>query len=979
MTAKEQAKLEIERLVQRFEEHKLDYRQTGYNETQTRRDFIDPFFKALGWDIDNSASDSEAYREVIHEDKVRVENKLKSPDYSFRLHGKRCFFVEAKKPSVNVKDDIDPAYQVKRYAWSAKLKLSIVTDFEEFAVYDCSGKPKPTDKASVARIDYFKHTDYIKKFDFIWDTFSKEAVQTGGYDKFVNNDKKKGTTSVDDDFLESLDLWRTALAKDIFKNNPKLTEELLNHVVQHTIDRIIFLRIAEDRNIEVYGSIRNCLREKGSAYKALFKLFLNAHDKYNSGLFDFEKDKISKKITISDNCLTEIIENLYFPISPYEFSVIPVEILGSAYEQFLGKTIKIKSGKINVTEKPEVRKAGGVYYTPQYIVDYIVQNTVGKLIEGKSPKEIEKIKVLDPASGSGSFLLGAYDFLLRYHLDWFTKNAVKSKGKKSDPLNPDGTLTTEIKKQILLNNIFGVDIDSNAVEVTKLSLLLKCLEGETQASIKSQLSLFNERVLPTLDQNIKCGNSLVSEDYFLHSTSLLNNKIINPFSWEMEFLSNFKSRKFDVIIGNPPYDVLEKDRLKKKTPHGLFIDYLNETKKMKPATGGKLNLYRFFLVKIFELLGENGKFGFIVPASILSDYSTSLTRKFLLSNSSNIKFDCFPQKDIPAKRVFYNAKLSTTIVVAKKQEAGAKSKKTIEVKTYPANSFADECKEIVMDLSELKSIDEKTLGIPMLDKHSWKLLLELNKSNLVKKLGQLETIVVRRGEINQTTYKKFIKKEPSGHVKLIKGVEVGRFRFNRFLSQGEFQWFDESNFLKAKKKYPFTDKKRIVTQRITGVDEKFRIIANMVESKSYFADSTNCLYLQDTCDFKIEYLLALLNSRILQWRFKLNSSNNNVGTNELKQLPIRLINFNLEHEVEIYSKIVVLVNKVVGIYNELSPYVKFRGENISLIENEKCKYSFQEIELLNKSAKYIEEQINSLVFDLYGLNEEDKLFINKDF
>jgi hypothetical protein len=548
MTSKEQAKIEIERLVERFEDHKLDYKQAGYNETQTRRDFIDPFFKALGWDIDNTTSASEAYRDVIHEDKVRIENKLKSPDYSFRLNGKRCFFVEAKKPSVNVKDDVDPAYQVKRYAWSAKLKLSIVTDFEEFAIYDCSSKPKPTDKASVARIDYFKCTDYINKFDFIWDTFSKVAVQSGGYDKFVNKDKKKGTTSVDDDFLESLDLWRTALAKDIFKNNSKLSEDHLNHVVQHTIDRIIFLRIAEDRNIEVYGAIQNCLKEKGSAYKALYQLFLNAHDKYNSGLFDFDKDKISQGIIISDKCLSEIIDNLYFPSSPYEFSVIPVEILGSAYEQFLGKTIQIKNGKINVDEKPEVRKAGGVYYTPQYIVDYIVQNTVGKLIENKTPKEIEKIKVLDPASGSGSFLLGAYDYLLKYHHDWYAKNASQSKGKKSDPLNPDGSLTTDVKKRILLNNIYGVDIDANAVEVTKLSLLLKCLEGETQASIQSQMTLFNERVLPTLDQNIKCGNSLVSTDFFEIETDLDVLKKVKPFNWQ---IGNSRPEKqaHDKIVG----------------------------------------------------------------------------------------------------------------------------------------------------------------------------------------------------------------------------------------------------------------------------------------------------------------------------------------------------------------------------------------------------------------------------------------------
>src|SRR5690606_9153628 len=173
-----------------------------------------------------------------------------------------------------------------------------------------------------------------------------------------------------------------------------------------------------------------------------------------------------------------IINELYYPESPYEFSVLSVEILGSAYEQFLGKTITIdKAHRAKIEEKPEVRKAGGVYYTPQYVVDYIVQNTVGKLIENKTPKEVSKIKIVDPACGSGSFLIGAYQYLLDWHKNFYSDNGKPSKGKKDNPLTPEGNLTTAEKKRILLNNIFGVDIDVNAVEVTKLSLLLKCMEG----------------------------------------------------------------------------------------------------------------------------------------------------------------------------------------------------------------------------------------------------------------------------------------------------------------------------------------------------------------------------------------------------------------------------------------------------------------------------------------------------------------------
>ena len=258
MVQKDNAREIIAELVARFAEQIDSYKHSDYNETQTRRDFIDPFFKALGWDIDNQNGYAEAYREVIHEDKIKISGATKAPDYSFRLAGgKRLFFVEAKKPSIAVKDDILPAYQIRRYGWSAKHPISIITDFEEFAIYDCTKKPNPNDKASVARIKYFTFEDYLNEFDFLWETFSKERVLKGSFDKFVLSDtNKKGTTTVDKEFLSSLDRWRTDLAVNISKQNQQLNEDELNFVVQQTIDRIIFLRIAEDRHIEPYGSLK---------------------------------------------------------------------------------------------------------------------------------------------------------------------------------------------------------------------------------------------------------------------------------------------------------------------------------------------------------------------------------------------------------------------------------------------------------------------------------------------------------------------------------------------------------------------------------------------------------------------------------------------------------------------------------------------------------------------------------------------------
>jgi type I restriction-modification system DNA methylase subunit len=599
---RERSYQKIEQLASRFEEQKISYLQSHYNETQTRRDFIDPFFKALGWDIDNENGYAESYREVIHEDRVKIGKTNKAPDYSFRLvGGKRLFFVEAKKPSVLIKTEEGPAFQVRRYGWSAKLPISIITDFQEFAVYDCTKKPLLTDKAATARIKYLTYTDYVNDFDFIWNTFSKQRVLEGSFDKFVQNDTyKKGTATVDHEFLQSLDNWRTQLAISISKSNKHLDEDEINFAVQHTIDRLIFLRIAEDRSIEPYGNLKDCIKD-GNLYQNLHGLFLKADEKYNSGLFNFNKDKISHSLEIDNKVIRSIINDLYFPC-PYEFSVLPVEILGTAYEQFLGKQIKIdKSHRVSIEEKPAVRKAGGVYYTPQYIVDYIVKNTVGKLIDGKTPKEVSSIKIVDPACGSGSFLLGAYEHLLNWHKDYYTKNGKISKGSKLDTLTPEGNLTTAEKKRILLNNIYGVDIDANAVEVTKLSLLIKCMDGETEASIATQMRLFHDRILPTLDNNIKSGNSLIDLDYYDAELDFGDEKKIKPFNWQKNFPEVFKQGGFDAVIGNPPYvqpGVLDKGSQA----------YLNKYYKVP------VDLYALFIEKSLGLLKTSNSLGFIVPS-----------------------------------------------------------------------------------------------------------------------------------------------------------------------------------------------------------------------------------------------------------------------------------------------------------------------------------------------------------------------------
>ncbi len=639
----------IIRLVDTFHRNIDSFKSGNYNETQVRREFIDPLFKALGWDIDNERGYAEAYKDVIHEYSQKTRDTVKAPDYYFRIGGTGKFFVEAKKPSVNIEYDIHPAFQLRRYGWSAKLPLSILTDFEEFAVYDCRIPPKKNDKASTARIKFITYDEFIERWDELEEVFSREAVLKGSFDKFADSTKKKrGTAEVDEAFLKEMETWRMMLARNIALRNSSLSIRELNFAVQKTIDRIIFLRICEDRGIEDYGELMNLLNGS-NIYGRLKIIFTRADEKYNSGLFHFEDEKgreeppdeLTPNISIDDKVLKEIIKNLYYPESPYEFSVLPADILGQVYEQFLGKVIRLTPAHHAVIEdKPEVKKAGGVYYTPTYIVDYIVKNTVGKILEKKTPKQITKIRILDPACGSGSFLLGAYQSLLDWHLNYYNKHinekGIKPGSKKSpvyQAANGEIKLTTAERKRILLNNLYGVDIDLQAVEVTKLSLLLKVLEGESEETLTNQMRMFRERALPDLANNIKCGNSLIGPDFydqtemnFLDEEEKLR---INVFDWNAEFKEIMSNGRFDVVIGNPPY--LRIQGLQEYFDNQIIYHQAKYKSAVK-----RFDLYLLFIERGFSLLRKDGLLGFICPHKFVnSDFGSGLRDYLIAENAIN--------------------------------------------------------------------------------------------------------------------------------------------------------------------------------------------------------------------------------------------------------------------------------------------------------------------------------------------------------
>ena len=324
----EKSLAEIASLVKQFKTNRAAYLAPTYKEAHARQELIDPLFVALGWDVRNEQHFAPDYREVILEDTLEIAGQKKAPDYAFRVGRERKFFAEAKKPGVNLKIDPLPAYQLRRYAWTAKLPLSLLTDFEELAVYDCRQRPTDKDKVSLGRIHYFTFEQYPDDWRKIWDVFSREAVLQGSFDQYAQSSKgKRGTSEVDAVFLQEIEGWREALARNIANRNPRITIDELNDAVQRIIDRIIFLRMAEDKGVEDYGRLQR-LAEGKDIFDGLLALSKQANAKYNSGLFDFgtSGDTVTPSLSIDDKVIKPILSGLYFPQSPYEFSVLPVEI-----------------------------------------------------------------------------------------------------------------------------------------------------------------------------------------------------------------------------------------------------------------------------------------------------------------------------------------------------------------------------------------------------------------------------------------------------------------------------------------------------------------------------------------------------------------------------------------------------------------------------------------------------------------------------
>ncbi len=437
---------------------------------------------------------------------------------------------------------------------------------------------------------------------------------------------KGGYQAVDEAFLEELDEYRITLAKAFKKANEKLEGEELTEAVQRTIDRLVFIRFLEDKGIEEKAIVG--LKGQKSAWKAFVSLCKRIEPKYNGLVFKSHRILDNNVFEpAEDKMFAEICEELADPASPYDFDKIPISILGSIYERFLGKVVHATDKRVKVEEKPEVRKAGGVYHTPEYIVRYIVKETVGKLIEGKIPAEIAPMAFADIACGSGSFLIEVYAQLLDYHVRYYQANPEKVKSE--DVFERDGKLllTLKKKKEILLNNIYGVDIDFQATEVTQLSLYLKMLEDATMNDAH-QFGLFKETILPDLKQNIVCGNSLVGRDITEGTLfSDVDENKLKPMNFEEVFPTIIKRGGFDAVVGNPPYIRIQ--TLTETTPAAVKYFSTHFTS----AGSGNYDIYVVFVERALNLLSKAGKLGYILPHKFFNTQYGSGLRTIITGGS----------------------------------------------------------------------------------------------------------------------------------------------------------------------------------------------------------------------------------------------------------------------------------------------------------------------------------------------------------
>lgn len=896
-------KQEIQKLVDKFERIKDEGKYKKYNEENTKKDFILPLFRILGWNVEDS-------------DEVKAEEKVskKRVDYAFRINGYPKFYLECK-PFREFISEPKYAKQAIEYAWNKSVTWAILCNFEGIRVFNAEWKwndkqPMRNQFLDLRYNDYlgssFEYLTWLSRENFEKDLLDKKATVLG---------KKTKKRPIGEQLLADFTDYRNILSKDILRNNQNmnLSQEELDEIVQRILDRIIFIRTCEDKEIEsetleslvrLYGDKKRGIQEE------LKKRYREYDEGYNSKLF---QEHLCERVVISNDILKQVINGTYrsknFDIR-YDFSAINADVLGNIYEQYLGHILKKTSKRATIKNGKSHRKEQGIYYTPTYIVDYIVKNTVGKKLR-KHKNKLDELKILDIACGSGSFLLKAFDFIC--------ENEIQREGKTLQTRFEDISSGKILKRktELLKNCIFGVDLDSQAVEITQLNLLLKLAEKRHR--------------LPMLQENIKCGNSLIE------NPEIAGDK---AFKWKDHFEDIMARGGFDIIIGNPPYEVMSPKERSGDT-EGEIKYFKNSFNTLK----GKINLYTLMVEKAYDLLKEGGHFGFIIPNTIMAAQTTSELRTFLFKNTKNIKILEFPEK----AKVFRDVTQGVSILLWEKGKTN-RQKILVSSGLLGAKDLSNP-NPFKIKYSEIKKLNPKTLPIPFVkSENEMKLLAKLLDFPNIRDLKDVE---IFQGEVNLTVFKDCLRMENGD--RLVRGDQIKRY----YLVQGNEtkpSFLDVDCYLNkagSSKKALHHKAKRIAFQEVSNMSLNHRLNAVLID-KNFFIGHT-CNYIISDDQTKLKLLLGLFNSSLLNWRFKRTSTTNHVSGSEVKQLPIPSIDF-FKSKGENNEKLIYLVDRMIDLNNSLK---ELNGK----MTNKR--------EVIEEKLQKTDNEINNIVYKLYKLDKQE--------
>lgn len=614
---KDVAKKQLKELVEKYSSNReiITDAKNKYNEANARREYIDPFLEILGWDLQNKAGKNLSESDVIVENYLG-EGTANRADYSLRRNGSIFYTIEAEKPSKDINKDLQPASQVLRYGWNANNDIGILTNFEFLQFFQTYARPSGK---LIKPWKSIKYDQYLENFDFIWDFLSCESVYNESADERISEITPETATKqkLDQQFLDELDSWRVLIGQDLVNDNYEKyfhsQDEFkeLNNDVQVFLNQIIFLRFAEDNKLEKTDNdneLEYIFQDYDTSPDRFDEKIKELDSRYNSGIF--ENNDITKKL--KPTTIKKIVDSLYYPTSVYDFRIIDLGILGKIYEKFLQKVLYVGEDKVVTLQPTRQAKINSVVSTPVELTRIITHHALSDTLkEINSINDLFNLKIGDLATGSGVFLVAAYDEL--------ENKILELQGVKS--LNHSRTISLDLKKKIISNILYGYDINPHASRVTKFSLALRLLKNEDPSRFQGQTP-----IIPAMSESIVSENSLITMGDIAELFAQ-NEKFVSVLPKEIDEINpagNIENN-FNVILGNPPY--LETQKMKK----GPSIEFAIYKRKYSSAKR-QFDKYFLFIEEMLHRLTDGGSGTFIIQNKFFAIDTANELRTYLTNN-----------------------------------------------------------------------------------------------------------------------------------------------------------------------------------------------------------------------------------------------------------------------------------------------------------------------------------------------------------